>query len=125
MMLVVTVDHETLEVRSARFDDICEAVSILVSIIPIGKVSSYSDIGRLLGAHPRLVAQCLMRNKNPILIPCHRVVHKNGRLGGYSFGGAKIKAKILSIEGVLGDSDKPGVPKNTFFRLDEMLSPAR
>ena len=124
-MLVVTVDHGTLEVRPARFDDICEAVLILVSLIPIGKVSSYSDIGRLLGAHPRLVAQCLMRNKNPIVIPCHRVVHKNGRLGGYSFGGAKIKAKILRIEGVLGDSDKPGVPKNAFFRLDELLSPAR
>ncbi|ADG90879.1 MGMT family protein [Thermosphaera aggregans] len=124
-MLVVTVDHETLELRPARFDDICEAVLILVSLIPIGKVSSYSDIGRLLGAHPRLVAQCLMRNKNPMVIPCHRVVRKNGRLGGYSFGGVKIKAKILSIEGALGDSDKFGVPKNAFFRLDELLGSAR
>jgi methylated-DNA-[protein]-cysteine S-methyltransferase len=124
-MLVVTVDHETLELRPARFDDICEAALILVSLIPIGKVSSYSDIGRLLGAHPRLVAQCLMRNKNPMVIPCHRVVRKNGRLSGYSFGGAKIKAKILRIEGALGDSDKLSVPKNAFFRLDELLGSAR
>jgi len=124
-MLVVTVDHGNLKVRPARFDDICEAVLILVSLIPIGKVSSYSDIGWLLGAHPRLVAQCLMGNKNPMVIPCHRVVHKNGRLGGYSFGSAKIKAKILRIEGAIGDSDKLGVPKNALLRLDELLGSDR
>jgi methylated-DNA-[protein]-cysteine S-methyltransferase len=124
-MLVVTVDHGNLKIRPARFDDVCEAVLILVSLIPIGKVSSYSDIGGLLGAHPRLVAQCLMRNKNPMVIPCHRVVHKNGRLGGYSFGGAKFKAKILRIEGALGDSEKPGVPKNAFFGIGELLGSDR
>jgi Methylated DNA-protein cysteine methyltransferase len=123
-MLVVTVDHGTLKVRPARFGDICEAVLMLVSLIPIGKVSSYSDIGRLLGAHPRLIAQCLVRNENPVVIPCHRVVHKNRGLGGYSFGGAEIKAKILRIEGALGNSDKPGVPKSAFFRLDELLGSA-
>ena len=44
----------------------------------------------------------MANNKNPIMIivPCHRVIGKNGKLVGYA-GGVDIKEKLLKIEGVL------------------------
>ncbi|MGB9827106.1 MAG: MGMT family protein [Thermosphaera sp.] len=122
-MFVVTVNNNTVKIRQAGFNDICEAVFILTNLIPVGKISSYSEIGRLLGVHPRLVAKCLMKNENPITTPCHRVVYNDGRVGGYSFGGGKVKAKILQIEGVL-QSDEFRVPKNAFFSLEELIKTA-
>ena len=44
----------------------------------------------------------MANNKNPlpIIIPCHRVIGKNGKLVGYA-GGIEIKTKLLELEGVL------------------------
>jgi methylated-DNA-[protein]-cysteine S-methyltransferase len=69
------------------------------SHIPAGSVASYGDIARAIGkpGASRAVGQALGRNPIPIVIPCHRVVAANGRLGGY-IGGAAIKQKLLSLE---------------------------
>ncbi len=80
--------------------DTCMAVYMLVSIIPMGYVVSYSSIARLLRIHPRRVAACLRANDNPLIIPCHRVVMADGRLGGYSRGGPRVKKRLLELEGV-------------------------
>jgi methylated-DNA-[protein]-cysteine S-methyltransferase len=49
---------------------------------------------------PRAVGQALARNPIPIIIPCHRVLAANGRLGGFSAPGAlQTKTKLLAIEG--------------------------
>jgi methylated-DNA-[protein]-cysteine S-methyltransferase len=69
--------------------------------IPLGKVSTYGDIAKALG-HPkaaRLIGQILHDNPNPIVVPCHRVVHSNGKIGGYAYGREK-KRKLLEEEGV-------------------------
>ena len=39
------------------------------------------------------------KNPYPVIIPCHRVVMSNGRLGGYAYG-EHIKTKLLNDEGV-------------------------
>jgi methylated-DNA-[protein]-cysteine S-methyltransferase len=74
--------------------------------IPAGKVSTYGDIAKALG-YPkaaRLIGRILHDNPNPIVIPCHRVVHSNGKLGGYAYGSTK-KRKLLEEEGVKFSDD--------------------
>jgi methylated-DNA-[protein]-cysteine S-methyltransferase len=68
--------------------------------IPRGRVVSYGELARRIGAPgaSRAVGQALGRNPVPIVIPCHRVVAGGGRLGGY-VGGAAIKRTLLRLEG--------------------------
>ncbi len=72
--------------------------------IPRGQVYTYADIARKIGNPKavRAVGQALGRNPVPIVIPCHRVVAANGKLGGYSGGGGlATKRKLLVLEGAL------------------------
>jgi methylated-DNA-[protein]-cysteine S-methyltransferase len=67
-----------------------------------GETLTYGDIAARLGdkALSREVGQALGANPFPIVVPCHRVVAANGRLGGFSApGGAATKQKMLAIEG--------------------------
>lgn len=68
--------------------------------IPYGKVLSYKDIACRVGGENfvRAVGRANGRNPVPIIIPCHRVIETNGRIGGYS-GGISIKEKLLELEG--------------------------
>lgn len=68
------------------------------SLIPYGEVRSYSWIAAQIGAPraARAVGNALGRNPLPIIIPCHRVVAKNG-LGGFA-GGLRIKRRLLKLE---------------------------
>lgn len=67
--------------------------------IPYGKTCSYQDIARAVGNEKATRAVGMANNKNPlpILIPCHRVIGKNGRLVGYG-GGLPIKEHLLELE---------------------------
>lgn len=70
--------------------------------IPYGQTRSYSEIARRIG-HPkaaRAVARACATNPVPIVIPCHRVIRKNGALGGYG-GGIARKRALLFQEGAL------------------------
>lgn len=80
----------------------------LTGKIPKGKVTSYKEIARKLNLHPRIVARALACNKSPIIIPCHRVVHSDGRIGGYTPKGQKEKIKLLKKEGVKIVNSKAG-----------------
>ncbi len=68
-----------------------------LSYLKRGELISYSQLGRMVGLHPRAVARAMASNPYPILIPCHRVVAKEG-LGGYT-GGKELKRFLLSLEG--------------------------
>ncbi len=81
-------------------DKIKKRVLELASRIPKGRVSSYKIIADRLKIHPRVVARALACNKKPIIIPCHRVIHADGRLGGYTPKGSKKKENLLRKEGV-------------------------
>jgi methylated-DNA-[protein]-cysteine S-methyltransferase len=76
-----------------------------ITEIPFGKTSTYSEIANKIGAGPRAVANACGANQLPILVPCHRVVAKNG-LGGFmqgADGGLAIKKWLLKHEGVTSE----------------------
>jgi methylated-DNA-[protein]-cysteine S-methyltransferase len=70
--------------------------------IPYGSTWSYEKLARSIGKERavRAVGNANGKNPIPIIIPCHRVIEKNGNLGGYS-GGLHIKDWLLSHEGYL------------------------
>lgn len=70
----------------------------IVKKIPKGRVASYKEIGKKLNIHPRAVARALSENPHPVIIPCHRVVHADGRIGGYTPRGQGEKIRILKKE---------------------------
>jgi methylated-DNA-[protein]-cysteine S-methyltransferase len=74
--------------------------------IPCGRVVSYGDLADELGepGAARAVGQAVGANPLPVIVPCHRVVRSDGRLGGYS-GGLHRKVALLSLEGV--DAEGP------------------
>ncbi len=77
--------------------------------IPAGRVVSYGDLADELGepGAARAVGQAVGANPLPIIVPCHRVVRSDGRLGGYS-GGLQRKVALLSLEGVEAEGPHAG-----------------
>ena len=69
--------------------------------INYGNTLSYEDIAVKLGNKNKVRAVGNAVGKNPILIkvPCHRVIRKNGKLGGFS-SGTDVKLKLHEIEGI-------------------------
>jgi methylated-DNA-[protein]-cysteine S-methyltransferase len=69
--------------------------------IPNGKVTTYGDIVKQLGNKKlaRSVGKILHNNPNPIIVPCHKVVLSNGKIGGYAYG-LKMKKNLLKNEGI-------------------------
>ena len=67
--------------------------------IPFGRTSSYGDIAAKIGNPKASRAVGMANNRNPIVIivPCHRVIGKNGSLTGYG-GGLKVKQFLLELE---------------------------
>lgn len=67
--------------------------------IPYGKTRSYSDIAYYIKKPSafRAVANACGKNPIPIIVPCHRVIRKNGNIGGYS-AGINIKRLLLNLE---------------------------
>lgn len=52
--------------------------------IPKGKVTSYKNIAKKFGIHPRAVAGYMRGNKEPNVYPCYKVVSSDGKLSGYT-----------------------------------------
>jgi methylated-DNA-[protein]-cysteine S-methyltransferase len=69
--------------------------------IPAGKTVSYSHLARMIG-NPRAgraVGNALARNPIPLIIPCHRVIRRDGSIGNFSsLGGSDTKKKLLALE---------------------------
>lgn len=78
------------------------AVWEYVRSIPYGKVKTYGQIARDLGRPKgaRAVGNANGANPIPVIVPCHRVVQSDGKLGGYG-GGLDVKDSLLRLEGVL------------------------
>ena len=75
----------------------------IVKQIPKGKVASYGQIAMLAGnpRGARGVGFALHHNPEPGVIPCHRVVFKDGSVcTGFAFGGPEIQRAMLTVEGV-------------------------
>jgi methylated-DNA-[protein]-cysteine S-methyltransferase len=70
--------------------------------IPFGKVSTYREVAGRAGSPrgSRAAGNALGSNPIPIVVPCHRVLHTGGGLGGYT-GGVERKRFLLSLEGAM------------------------
>ena len=75
-----------------------------VKKIPRGKVATYGQIA-LMAGNPRwsqIVGYALHVNPEPGIIPCHRVVRKDGRVAkSFAFGGENVQRDMLLNEGVI------------------------
>lgn len=81
-----------------------QKVYALCKKIPEGKVSTYGEMAKALNASPRAVGQALRCNPYAPVVPCHRVVCSDGRIGGFAgkTRGKMIakKVRLLDREGV-------------------------
>ena len=80
-----------------------ERIYDVVKKIPKGKVASYGTVAAMAGnpRWARVVGYALHVNPEPGVIPCHRVVTKNGALSpAFAFGGENMQRILLSEEGI-------------------------
>ena len=68
--------------------------------IPLGETRSYKWVAQKVGSPKavRAVGQALKRNPYPVIIPCHRVIHEDGSIGGYAGGPGTKKEKLIRME---------------------------
>ena len=70
-----------------------------LSKIDYGTTKTYGDIAKKLNTSPRYVGNVCGQNNHLLVIPCHRVIRTDGKLGGFSgLGGTKLKQKLLKLE---------------------------
>jgi methylated-DNA-[protein]-cysteine S-methyltransferase len=67
--------------------------------IPLGETRSYKWVAKKIGSPKasRAVGQALNKNPYPLIIPCHRVVKNDHRIGGYALG-VSNKEVLLELE---------------------------
>lgn len=67
--------------------------------IPYGETRSYNEVAEMIGSPKayRAVANACASNPVPLIVPCHRVVRKNGEMGGYALG-VERKKYLLKME---------------------------
>ncbi len=66
--------------------------------VPYGETITYQELGKRIGSHQRPIGGAVGKNPIPLIIPCHRVLAKNG-IGGFSgFEGVPTKKHLLNME---------------------------
>lgn len=77
--------------------------------LPYGTTATYSELAASVGRPDavRAVAGAVARTPTPIVVPCHRVVGRDGSLRGY-VGGLERKAALLQLERVVTGADGAG-----------------
>lgn len=80
----------------------------VVCQIPKGRVATYGQVAFLAGnpRWARVVGYALHNNPAPGIIPCHRVVNREGKVAdSFAFGGGDIQRQMLESEGIVFESD--------------------
>ena len=80
-----------------------EELFALVKQIPEGRVTTYGTLARALGSPrgARQVGRLLHTNRTPLVVPCHRVVFRDGSLSpAFAFGGDNVQRRLLENDGV-------------------------
>jgi len=83
------------------FSSFCRSVLRACRRIRFGQTVTYSALAKKIGRSTavRAVGNALSRNPLPLIIPCHRVIRSDGKIGGFSApGGKKLKEKLLNHE---------------------------
>lgn len=91
-----------LPVDTRSLTEFQRSVLETTATIPHGQVRPYGWLATQVGnpGAVRAVGSTMARNPVPLIIPCHRVVRSDGRIGNYSLGGAYNKSELLSHEGI-------------------------
>jgi methylated-DNA-[protein]-cysteine S-methyltransferase len=87
----------TLPLATSHLPAYTEKVLKTTMAIPLGYVTSYGSIAKAVGGGPRAVGNIMASNPFAPIVPCHRVVKADFKLGGYGFG-LKAKAQLLIRE---------------------------
>ena len=89
--------------RLGKLTEFQQTVLAACGRIPAGRTLTYSELAAKVGrpGAARAVGNALARNPLPIVIPCHRVVAGNRKLGGFSAdAGVVLERELLALEGV-------------------------
>lgn len=95
------VDFRNLPIVLSSFSHFHRSVLTACRDIKFGRTVSYSALARKSGrpAAARAVGSALARNPLPLIIPCHRIVRSDGKIGDFSApGGRNLKEKLLKHE---------------------------
>ena len=100
-----------LVVQKMKTKDLKEKVYEEISKIKKGNVLTYKELALKVGSPKaiRAVATIVGKNPNPIVVPCHRVIRFNHKVGEYTHEGKrnqKMKIKLLRGEGINIKGDK-------------------
>jgi len=87
------------KIKNSEYPEFCKKVWIECLKIQKGRTISYSELAKRVKSpeSARAVGNALARNPFAPEVPCHRVIRKNGELGGYSKG-LILKNKLLRKE---------------------------
>jgi methylated-DNA-[protein]-cysteine S-methyltransferase len=97
-----TIDLSDVPLDFGAAPDFHKRAYEVARTIPPGQTMTYGEIAKRLGEphESREVGQAMGKNPVAIIMPCHRVLGADGKMGGFSAtGGVAIKRRILEIEG--------------------------
>ncbi len=85
------------ELNINRLSSYAQKVLNCTSLIPVGYVATYGEVAKAVGGIGRSVGRVEASNPVPLLIPCHRIVQSDLKIGGYGYG-KQTKWEILQRE---------------------------
>lgn len=93
--------------------------------IPYGVFPSYSDIAEAIGrpTASRAVGMANHRNPIPVMIPCHRVIGRNGDLTGYALG-LGLKRKLMDLELAVTNQEQDKIDASELFKMGIVQPPS-
>ena len=86
--------------------------------VPKGKVTTYGELANAVGLRngQRAIGRIMNKNPFPVIVPCHRVIKSDGKIGGYAYG-QDVKSNMLSKEGIKISEGKIEDFKNKIYRF--------
>lgn len=86
--------------------------------VPEGSVTTYLELSKAVGLKngQRVIGQIMKNNPFPAIVPCHRVVKSDGKIGGYAYG-QNVKANMLKKEGIKIQNGKILDWNKTFYQF--------
>lgn len=86
--------------------------------VPKGKITTYGELAKAVDLKngQRVVGKIMNKNPYPVIIPCHRVVQSDGKIGGYAYGQV-IKSDMLTKEGITIKNGKILDLQNKIYRF--------
>lgn len=122
----------SIEIDVRRLPPFYQLVLEACRRVPHGQTASYADLARAAGKPnaARAVGGAMARNPLPLVVPCHRVLHSDGTIGGFSSAhGVDEKTRLLRLEGILftrnRDEDAARAATGPTFAFFKRLSAKR